>query len=138
MICHSAKRSTPIACQRWTVAALCAVIVFLGCSSGDGLPRKPVFGAVTSSSTGLEGAISFLPAAGTKGPSSTTAIVEGKYRFAAGDGPVPGKYQVLIVPKVTKQTSQTPADAKSVPTEFRQDATVPAEGSFELNFKVGS
>ena len=128
--------------RQWSFAVLFAVMIIGGCSGRDELPRKQVFGTVSSSSNALDGAISFLPAAGTKGPSATTAIVQGKYRFAAGDGVVPGKYQVLIVPKLTKPIPQpgsaTKPHSTSEPTEFRQEATVSADGPFELNFQVGS
>ncbi len=142
MVCDSTTQFAVSQCRQWSLAAYFAVTIIGGCSGGDELPRKPVFGTVSASSDKLDGAISFLPAVDTKGPSATTAIVQGKYRFVAGDGVVPGKYQVLIVPKITKSISQpgsvTKAHSKSAPTEFRQEVTVPADGPFELNFQVGS
>lgn len=118
--------------------------VLCGCSGEAGPPRKPVFGTVTGSAdSSFEGAISFLPQPGTKGPSATTAVVKGKYQFAAAGGPVPGKYQVLIVPKATKSFPQgnsagskdnrpVVSDAK----EFQLETTVPDKDPFELNFKL--
>ena len=124
----------------------CFVVVgLLGCSE-SGPPRKPVFGTVSSAAANqVNGGISFLPAAGTKGPSATGAVVEGKFRFAAEDGPVPGQYQVLIVPKIIKDIPKSDAaknpdatKAKPEPKEYRLDVTVPETGPFELNLKVGS
>ena len=103
------------------------------------LPEAGPNGTVSAASSSFDGAISFLPTTDTNGPSATTAIVQGKYRFVAGDGPVPGKYQVLIVPKATKPISQSESAtkaSKSEPTEFRQEVTIPANGPFELNFQV--
>ncbi len=141
MVCDSMTPFALSQCRQWSFAALFAVTIIGGCSGGDELPRKPVFGTVSTASNTLDGAISFLPTADTKGPSATTAIIQGKYRFVAGDGVVPGKYQVLIVPKITKPISQpesaTKTHSKSEPTEFRQEVTVPADGPFELNFQVG-
>ena len=141
MVCDTTTQFAMSQCRQWPLAAFVAMLSIAGCS-GDGIPRKPVFGTVSSSSSTLDGAISFLPVADTKGPSATTAIIQGKYRFVAGDGVVPGKYQVLIVPKIKKPIAQpgsaTNADSKVKPTEFRQAATVPADGPFELNFQVGS
>ena len=142
MVCDSTTQFALSQCRRWSLAVLFALMIIGGCWGGDELPRKPVFGTVSSATNKLDGAISFLPAADTKGPSATTAIVQGKYRFAASDCVVPGKYQVLIVPKITKPFSQsgstTTTQSKSEPREFRQEVTVPADGPYELNFQVGS
>ncbi len=121
----------------------CVVVGLIGCSE-SGPSRKPVFGTVSNSAANpVNGGISFLPAAGTKGPAATAAVVEGKFRFAAADGPVPGQYQVLIVPKIIKDIPKSDSakntaatKAKSEPKEYRLDATVPETGPFELNLKV--
>ena len=134
---------------RWCashVRLLCVATVICGCSGSDGPPRKPVYGTVTDPMVDtFEGAISFLPLPETKGPSATTAIVSGKYRFDATDGPIPGKYEVLIVPKLTKSipTADTPAskdgDAESSSSsEIKLAATVPDKAPFELNFNLPS
>ena len=99
---------TATACPRlrWCAGYLrlfCLAAVICGCSDNSGPPRKPVYGSVTGPMVGtFEGAISFLPLPETKGPSATAPIVGGKYRFSAAEGPVPGKYDVLIVPKLKK------------------------------------
>lgn len=129
----------------WLLFSSCVVVGLIGCSE-SGPPRKPVFGTVSrSAASSINGAISFLPAVGTKGPSATASVVDGKFRFAAEDGPVPGQYQVLIIPKAIKDIPQSDSaknaaesKAKSEPKEYRLEATVPEKGPFELNLKVGT
>jgi hypothetical protein len=63
--------------------------------------------------------------------------VQGKFRFNADDGPIPGQYQVLIVPNPTKALPNSSAKVNPGPKDFRLDATVPESSPFELNFKIG-
>ncbi len=86
--------------------AACAAILLpfaLGC--GGGGDRVEVGGAVTLDGQPLEsGAISFVPLAGTQGPSAGAEIKQGRYAIDAEGGPVPGKYRVDII--ATRKTGR--------------------------------
>src|SRR5262249_5810378 len=75
-----------------------AVSVANGCSPADGPVRIAVFGTVTSD-TGepVSGTISFLPQSGTDGPAATASLIDGIYTFNTKNGPVAGRYRVLVV-----------------------------------------
>lgn len=69
-----------------------------GCSATvEDIGRLPVSGQVQwqDSTAPAEGTISMLPE--SSGPSAITEIVQGKYHFSNANGPVPGKYRVVII-----------------------------------------
>jgi hypothetical protein len=73
-----------------------------GCSPQDpSLVRLGVSGLVTivGTDTAVNGIISFLPEAGNDGPAASASIVNGEYRFNKTNGPVAGKYKVVVVPR---------------------------------------
>lgn len=76
-------------------AAGLLLVLAIGCGGSDG--RLEVSGSVKVDGQPLEsGSISFIPAAGTRGPSAGAEIKQGRYSIAAEGGPVPGKYRVEI------------------------------------------
>lgn len=79
----------------WVGLGVC--LVFLGCG-GDADPnRRAIYGSVQLNGHPVEkGAISFLPAPGSKGPAAVTVIAQGEYRFTAATGPFPGAHRVVI------------------------------------------
>jgi len=82
------------------VLILCAALLLsnAGCHRADGPERIAVFGTVTSESgEPISGTISFLPEAGTAGPSATASLVDGVFAFDTRNGPVAGSYRVLVV-----------------------------------------
>src|SRR5262245_7413695 len=72
-----------------------------GCGGGSSGPkRESVSAPITLQGQPLgEGQVTYEPLAA--GPTASTVIKDGKYRFTADDGPVVGKYRVTIleVPK---------------------------------------
>ena len=96
-------------------------LILVGCGSGSKLSRLPVSGTVSfHSGETLNGSISFIPAEGRSGPAATTAVVDGKYRFDATNGPTAGEHRVIVKRIVAKRTmlesrgGSQKADAKSV------------------------
>src|SRR5438270_729333 len=89
-------------CPIAAAAILLSALALGGCSNDpwnpvDPLPRVPVAGTVTLDGTPLsQGMIQFDPAQETKGTTVAAEISGGKYSIEKAQGPVPGKYKVLI------------------------------------------
>jgi hypothetical protein len=90
-------RSTLSSPARLTVAVL-GLLLLSGCGGKiSGPERAAVKGSVSFDGAPVEdGSIVFLPATGTKGPSSGGTIHNGAYEITTASGPVPGKYRVEI------------------------------------------
>ena len=87
--------SLPIS-GRAALAAIGLVVVAAGCGS-DGAVRVPIYGEVAVDGARLKaGVIRFLPARETKGPLAAATIRDGRYEFAAAEGPVVGTHRVEI------------------------------------------
>jgi hypothetical protein len=69
-----------------------------GCSSDeDKLPRRPIAGTVTFDGKPLKaGTIQFYPSSVKEGIAAGGFVVDGQFRVAQKEGPVPGKYSVMI------------------------------------------
>ena len=90
----------------------------LGC--GGDANRVGVSGSVRVDGQPLEsGSISFLPAAGTGGPTAGAEIRQGTYSVPAESGPAPGKYDVRI--KATRKTGRRIKDGFSHPPDDMVD-----------------
>src|SRR5262245_41835056 len=79
------------------VAALACLLA--GCGAGDGLSRYPVKGTVTYQGQPVkDGAIFFEPTAsvGKLAPTVYLRVSNGKYEVLQNEGPVAGKYQVVV------------------------------------------
>lgn len=92
--------------MRTSLAFGCALVLLAsgmaGCNRGP--DRTAVNGAVTYKGQPVSGAlITFRPVAGTDGPSAVTPIVDGRYDFSSGNGPIVGKYDVVI--RVTDESA---------------------------------
>jgi hypothetical protein len=121
-----------------------------GCRNADGPARIAVVGTVTSASGDpVDGMISFLPEAGTKGPAATASLVDGMFQFDKTNGPVAGKYRVLVVKHladVKYKGASSPAAAPAPATTPRRDQSATAEEwsfeadvsheNFEFDFEV--
>jgi hypothetical protein len=70
------------------------IMFVLGCGGGQS-GRQPVFGSV-SGADDRQGFISFVPAGGNHSPTARCRIRDNHYQFTKDDGPLPGRYQVLI------------------------------------------
>lgn len=141
-----------------------AIVAFLGCGGGDGLPRQAVSGKVTLDGQPLDSAtVSFQPTAGSGEVTSAAATVSaGAFSISAADGLVPGKYRVSVSAKhdvaagpgakkkqidnVTGELVDPPADAvvtqETIPARYNAQtdltADVTAGGPNEFTFAVTS
>jgi hypothetical protein len=104
----------------WILLGIGATLV--GCGKGDGATRLPVVGAVwLSSGEKLTGSITFVPAAGHRGPAATTTLVDGNYRFDRSNGPTAGPHRVIVRRVISKSrmleglASKQPKDVKPAP-----------------------
>jgi hypothetical protein len=97
--------------------ALLAVLVWGGCSEpADELPREPVSGTVTFEGKPLEkGMIQFIPAVGRGETQAGAPIENGSYAIPQQDGPVPGKYMVVITASAGSTAAPPGAPGKEVP-----------------------
>ena len=125
---------------------LCAAVLTLsGCGSGS---RHALHGTVTLDGQPVaDGTISFLPAPGTTGNSSGSAIKDGQYSLAAANGLQSGEYRVTIeARRPTGGKVRDPQTGKLfdevLPVTYREmgklTVTIPASGgeaSFELTTK---
>src|SRR5262245_5663848 len=97
---------------------LILMIASAGCGSASNVARLPLEGAIRlSTGETLNGSITLVPAEGGSGPAATTAIVDGKYRFDAKNGPTPGEHRVIvkrITSRVRIPEPRQKADSKSV------------------------
>jgi hypothetical protein len=122
-----------LACAAF-LAAVCS------CQRDDGLARLAVFGKVSSDSGDpVNGTISFLPDAGTEGPAAIASLVDGIFAFDSTNGPVAGRYRVVIVRQLAdegyKGASALQHDGSAAPEEWSYPAEVsPAE--IEFDFRV--
>ncbi|MDR3633055.1 MAG: hypothetical protein P4L84_04410 [Isosphaeraceae bacterium] len=80
---------------RWLIVG---ALLSAGCAGADDeLPRQPVGGKVTLDGLPLaKGQIVFNPATADAGTRTGGPIVDGSYRLTKAEGPVPGRYNVII------------------------------------------
>lgn len=104
---------------RRVVALLVIGLSLLGCGESElRLERLAISGQVTAGADKLvDGAISFIPDDGNSGPAVTTAIAKGEYHFDMTNGPVAGKYRVIIAPRAEGKSSRTLPVAGSAATD---------------------
>ena len=116
-------------------AALLLTCGVMGCgASPSGPERGAVSGRVTLDGEVVEqGSIAFIPAAGTKGPSSGATIANGKFSIPQDKGPVVGTNRVEVHwPRKTGRQkeagSPTPPGtmidevAEAIPAEFNSNS----------------
>jgi len=127
---------------------LVPILVLSGCgTSYDGPQRAAVKGTVTVDGEPLEyGAISFLPTAGTKGPTAGARITEGRYQLKESDGPVVGKNRVEVTGsrstgKTTRISTgqEIPEMVPVVPTKYNTNSELVRDveqGKNELDFEL--
>jgi hypothetical protein len=102
-------------------ALVLGVLLCIGCEGQSN--RLPLGGTVTDrDGEPLEGSISFLPDAGTEGPAANASVLNGEYRFDRANGPVAGKYRVIVSPLVDKADVDDQASTIEVAT-FQAEVT---------------
>lgn len=101
--------------------------------------RLGVSGLVTvGADNAVNGIISFLPEAGNDGPAASASIVNGEYRFNATNGPVAGKYKVVVVPRSgghgARKLPAAGASADSASHKLGDQQLTATVSADELNF----
>jgi hypothetical protein len=88
------------------------VIAAAGCGGRqDALPREPISGTVSFNGAPLKsGTIQFAPDGTKEGIASGGLITDGGFQVARDDGPVPGKYRVLIFAEGAPQAAAKPEE----------------------------
>jgi hypothetical protein len=111
-----------------------------GCNNQAGPQRVALHGKVTLNGTPVNsGSISLLPEAGNDAPTANTNIQQGAYRFDNSNGPMPGPYQVLVLPAQNDAGTSKAANFKSAPPprrEWKSKVEVPAASGFEHNIDL--
>lgn len=91
---RAGRRRIRLAGRRWVLVSW--MLLAFGCG-GESDGRISVHGGVTLDGEPVpSGSISFLPAAGTSGPSATGRIENGTYEIPARLGPTAGEYTATI------------------------------------------
>jgi hypothetical protein len=138
---------------RPAAAILLSALAIGGCSADtsaplDTFPRVAVSGTITLSGTPLpQGRIQFDPAQGTTGPTAAAEISEGKFSIEKSQGPVPGKYKIMISsrPPVKIKEGEAPQGTpklkpETIPARYNTKSTleteVPPGGSNSLEFAL--
>jgi hypothetical protein len=110
-------------------------LIMGGCGRSDGPERIAAFGTVTVSGELVDGMISFLPEAGTQGPAATTSLVGGAFAFDSRNGPVEGKYRVLVVKQSANRNHKGSLRVETTPnSQPAQPAKVRAAADEEWSF----
>ncbi len=124
------------------VLGLAVTVLTVGCGKQSGAGRLPVYGTVLlADGEKIDGSIIFTPVAGNSAPVATTSLAGGSYRFDADNGPMAGRYEVLVRRAVRKvlpskpsgSSRESPAKPK---TEWKFAREVPAKGPYQLDFKL--
>ena len=138
---------------RHAAAALLSALAIGGCNGDSSAPqdsfkRVAVAGTVTLDGAPLpEGTIQLDPAQGTKGPTASAEISEGKFSIETSQGPVAGRYQVKVSSRsaVKLKPGEEPGGTPKlkpelVPSQYNAKSTleteVPAGGSQSLDFPL--
>lgn len=89
-----------------------ALLAQAGCGGArDGLAREPISGTVTFKGEPLKsGTIQFAPMGSQPGVSSGGMIADGTFQVARVDGPIPGKYTVMIFAAGAPGTASAPGE----------------------------
>ncbi len=140
--------------RHWQVWTAVVVIACAGCG-GDARPTTvPVHGKVTYQGEPVtQGTVTFQPVKPAEGypkrPATGTIGADGTYElstFEAGDGAIPGEYQVAVVSKTGEATLEQPDAPETwlVPEKYASaeqsglTATVPPDASspVEINLEL--
>ncbi|MEM7315514.1 MAG: hypothetical protein AAF497_20420 [Planctomycetota bacterium] len=109
--------------------------LLVGCEPESKWDRIPLTGTATLDGKPFTGGIVLKPARGVHGPSATTNVGEGEFRFRRSEGPVAGKHMAILLPKSKfgdRNDFQLEVEV-DVPTaepfEVKLALTTPKEGS---------
>lgn len=116
--------------------AASALVWCAGC--GASTERIAVSGRVQVAGNALDNAaITFLPLSTTKAPAASTGVSRGRYQFTEQNGPIPGKYRVVV--RLSPPGKDDPpvatgsAERQSWDNEVEVPAIKPCEIDLELD-----
>ncbi len=117
-----------------------SILALYGCGKSESLERFSVSGTVNVDGQPLsEGRISFLPSAGTNGPTAGGSVQAGKFNIPRNQGPAAGKYRVEIIsfrPTGKTVIDDQAADSNSqpvavteqfLPSQYNEKSTLTAD-----------
>lgn len=117
-----------------------------GCKRATGPKRVALQGKVQRGGTPLpQGVIRFKLIGNGSGPAAATGIQDGRYQFDDRNGPLPGRYEVIIQAVVDSKRSlmQGPrpanlgsSEARHVATPWTFEIDIPAQSTFDLPFEL--
>ncbi len=121
------------------VFAVVSVVFVAGCG-GDGFNRVPVAGTVACE--GLENPSGYVVAtpasAGAGAPNSSGSVVDGRFAFAEGQGPVAGEYLFEFHFQQSSEVTQSEdGEQETGPTvAYRTKVQIPEGGSESLSVEL--
>ena len=124
--------------NKWRAMSRCAVLgVLLLCGCGSG-GRQSIDGTVTLDGQPLEkGSITFIPQAGTQGPTAGAEIVDGNYTISTAGGTFAGKFRVeitaaIVSGKIEIEGKIYDKHEQFLPDRYNTASQLEAEGRFEF------
>ncbi len=100
-------------------------VLLAGCSKPSAWDRVALQGSVTVDGQPFDGSIALKPHQGNRGPSATTKVSKGEFKFSKHDGPVAGANQaILMFASGPDQPEQS----------YAQSTTVPDSAPFRIEF----
>jgi hypothetical protein len=115
-----------------------AALAPAGCGgAGDNLPREPIAGTVSYNGQPLKsGTIQFVPVGVKDGVSSGGMITDGGFRVSRDDGPIPGKYNVMIFGSGATGATPAPGEAPGQEKAAAKPSTGAVQIPLEFNLKT--
>jgi hypothetical protein len=124
-------------------SAAASILLIAGCGQGN---RAAVSGMVTLDGKPIEqGAITFFPAPGNKGPSAGGTITNGRYDVASAKGVAIGANKVMISSvqptgrKIPSAGTNYDERLEAVPAKYNNETTLTCDvqpGKNEFNFEL--
>jgi hypothetical protein len=111
-------------------------LVLPGCGGReDNLPRQPISGTVTFDGKPLKaGTIQFFPAGQQEGVAAGGFVTDGRFQVEQKDGPVPGKYSVMIF---ARDDAPQPAAAEdAMPGDLKPRRAQTSGGRIPLRYNL--
>jgi hypothetical protein len=116
--------------------------LFVGCGKNSELERLPVHGTVrlANGETLSDCSISFLPKKGVRGPSATTGLTGGSYKFDRDNGPTAGPHTVKVTRIERSRHLPGPLGGKPPDPKAKREWTTSADvlndGKYLLDFDL--
>jgi hypothetical protein len=111
-----------------------------GCGgAGDDLPREPISGTVAFEGQPLQsGTIQFQPASAKEGVAAGGMITAGRFDVPRKDGPVPGKYHVMIFALEGPELPRPEGEMPGVPKAQKKGTPVPIPPRYNFQTELSA